>query len=154
MGSTMGGTMPNPSGRSLSVGDVMTRQPVTVGPEETLSRGLELMLSHHIRRIPVVVGDQLVGLLAEGDLKRAQPSILNSTAEEFQQVMDATPVSRIMITNLVTVAEDTPLVEAARTLHKTKYGALPVLRGGALVGILTDNDLIRTLASVLGEESA
>jgi acetoin utilization protein AcuB len=68
--------------------------------------------------------------------------------------MDATTVSRIMITNLVTVAEDTPLVEAARTLHKTKYGALPVLRDGRLVGILTDNDLIRTLAEILSDDTS
>jgi CBS domain-containing protein len=47
------------------------------------------------------------------------------------------------------VSEDTPLLEAARTLHTTKFGALPVLREGRLVGILTDTDLLGCLTSLL-----
>jgi CBS domain-containing protein len=135
--------------RQLTVADVMTREPVTIGPEDSLSRGLELMRLRSIRRIPVVLGEGLVGLLAEGDLKRAQPSILDSTPEEFARVMDETTVSRIMISSPVTVAEEMPLVEAARLLHSTKYGALPVLRETQIVGILTDSDLIRALAEIL-----
>jgi len=54
-----------------------------------------------------------------------------------------------MVQNLVTTTEDTPLIEAARTLHSTKFGALPVLRDGRLVGILTDNDLARCVIELL-----
>jgi acetoin utilization protein AcuB len=134
---------------SLTVGAAMTRAPVTLGPEDTLSRAQEVMRRHGIRRVPVLLGERLVGVLAEGDLKRAQPSILDSTPEEFARVMDETPVSRIMITSPVTTTEDTPLVDAVGTLLSTKFGALPVLREGRVVGILTDTDLIRTLADLL-----
>ena len=127
----------------------MTRDPVILGPEDTLASAMEAMRRHRIRRAPVLAGDRLVGLLAEGDLKRAQPSVLDSTPEEFQRVMEGTPVSRIMITNPVTVGPDTALLEAVRTLHSTKFGALPVIAEGRLVGILTDSDLIRTLGDVL-----
>ena len=137
--------------RRLTVADAMTREPVTLGPEESLMRALEVMRRHAIRRIPVVLGDQLLGLLAEGDLKRAQPSALSASEEEFHRVMEGTTVSRIMIEKPVTVGESTPLVEAARTLHTTKFGALPVLRGGKLVGILTDTDLHRCLVELLEE---
>ena len=133
----------------LTVSDVMTRNPVTMGPEDSLSRGLEVMRQHGIRRVPVMLGERLVGLLAEGDLKRAQPSTLDSTPEEFSRVMDETTISRIMISSPVTITEQTPLLEAARTLHSTKFGALPVLRDGRLVGILTDSDMIRALAELL-----
>jgi len=54
-----------------------------------------------------------------------------------------------MVQNLVTTTEDTPLIEAARTLQTTKFGALPVLRDGRLVGILTDNDLVRFVVELL-----
>jgi acetoin utilization protein AcuB len=135
--------------RMLSVRDVMSADPVTVSPEDSLARGLEIMRMRGIRRVPVIVADRLVGLLAEGDLKRAQPSILDSSPEEFQRVMDETPISRIMISNPVTVTEDMPLVEAVRTLHTTKFGALPVLRDERLVGILTDTDLLRILGDLL-----
>jgi acetoin utilization protein AcuB len=135
--------------RHLTVGHAMTADPVTLGPEDTLMRAVEVMRMRGIRRIPILVADTLVGLLAEGDLKRAQPSTLSDSEEEFNRVMEGTPISRIMINNPVTVREDTPLLEAAQVLFTTKYGALPVLREGRLVGILTDNDLIRCLVDLL-----
>ena len=63
--------------------------------------------------------------------------------------MESTTISRIMIGKPITVGEDTPLLEAARTLHTTKFGALPVLNGNRLVGILTDSDLLGCLADLL-----
>lgn len=143
------GTCEAPKTASLTVGQVMTRNPVTLGPEDTLARGSEVMRASRIRRILIVAGETLVGLLAEGDLKRAQPSILNATQEDYVRTMEGTPVSRIMITQLVTVDEDTPLLKAARTLHETKYGALPVVKDGKPVGILTDSDLHRVLVELL-----
>ena len=63
-----------------------------------------------------------------------------------------------MIQNPVTVTAQTSLLEAARTVHGTKYGALPVVSEERLVGILTDNDLIHALVDILdgtkrGEQS-
>jgi len=135
--------------RQLTVGQVMTADPVTLGPEDTLMRAVEVMRQKGIRRVPVVVADTLVGLLAEGDLKRAQPSALSGSQEEFNRVMEGTPVARIMIQNPITVADDALLSDAAQTLHNTKFGALPVLRNGRLVGILTDTDILRCLVDLL-----
>jgi acetoin utilization protein AcuB len=135
--------------RQLTVADAMSRNPVTLGPEDSLSRGQEVMRRHGVRRIPIMLGDALVGLLAEGDLKRAQPSALAATEEEFRRVMEGTTVSRIMIEKPVTVEEATPLLDAARTLHSTKFGALPVLKDGMLTGMLTDTDLHRSLVELL-----
>jgi acetoin utilization protein AcuB len=135
--------------RHLTVSYAMTADPVTLGPEDSLMRAVEVMRARNVRRLPIVVGGALVGLLAEGDLKRAQPSALSDSMEEFQRVMEGTPVSRIMIAKPVTVSDATPLLEAARTLHTTKFGALPVVRDGKLVGILTDTDLLRCLVELL-----
>ena len=74
--------------RQLTVGQIMTPSPVTLGPEDSLMRALEVMRMRSIRRIPIVVADTLVGLLAEGDLKRAQPSALSDSQEEFNRVME------------------------------------------------------------------
>jgi CBS domain-containing protein len=54
-----------------------------------------------------------------------------------------------MIQSPVTVPEDALLLDAAQMLHDTKYGGLPVTRDGRLVGILTDNDILRCLIDVL-----
>ena len=135
--------------RQLTVAEVMTADPVTLGPEDTLMRAVEVMRQKGVRRIPIVVADTLLGLLAEGDLKRAQPSALSDSQEEFNRVMETTPVSRIMIQNPITVPEDSLLLDAAQMLHTTKFGALPVLRDGRLVGILTDTDILRCLVDLL-----
>lgn len=135
--------------RELTVGHVMTRDPITIDAEDSLAHAVELTRSRNIRHLPVVVGDSLVGILAEGDLKRAQPSALSDSQEEFDRVMAETPVSRIMISDPLTVTEVTPLLEAAQTLHSTRFGALPVLREGRLVGILTDVDLLGCLVDLV-----
>jgi len=137
--------------RQLTVADVMTKDPLTLGPEDSLMQAVEVMRKRGIRRLPVVVADTLVGLLAEGDLKRAQPSALSDSEEEFVRVMDETPISRIMIQNPMSTTEHVPLLDAAQTLHTTKFGALPVLRDGKLVGILTDSDLVGILVGLLSQ---
>ena len=145
-----GASLPGPtSAPRLTVGQVMTADPVTIGPEDSLMQALEVMRSRHIRRLPVAVAGRLLGIITQGDIKRAEPSTLSSSREEFDRVMDSTPVSRIMMSRPVTVTPDMPLLDAARMLQREKFGALPVLDQGRLAGILTDNDLERCLIDLL-----
>jgi acetoin utilization protein AcuB len=136
---------------ALLVSDYMTPNPIVIEPEDPLMRALELIRLRGVRRLPVTVGGTLVGLVTEGDLKRAEPSTLTDSEADFNRVMEETPISRIMIQNPVTTTADTSLLEAADILLNTKYGALPVVAGTTVVGILTDNDLIRALVDVLRE---
>jgi len=136
---------------TLMVSDYMTPNPIAVEPDDPLMRALEIIRLRGVRRLPVTVGDMLVGLITEGDLKRAEPSTLTDSEDDFNRVMEQTPVSRIMIQNPVTTQADASLLEAAEVLLNTKYGALPVVAGGRVTGILTDNDLIRALVDVLRE---
>ena len=114
-------------------------------------RALEIIRLRGVRRLPVAVGGMLVGLVTEGDIKRAEPSTLTDSQEDFARVMEGTPISRIMISKPVTTTADTPLMEAAEIMLNTKYGALPVGAGGRVVGILTDNDLTRALVDLMRE---
>jgi acetoin utilization protein AcuB len=136
---------------SLLVSDYMSENPITIEPEEPLMRALEIIRLRGVRRLPVAVGGMLVGLVTEGDIKRAEPSTLTDSQEEFATVMEGTPISRIMISKPVTTTADTPLMEAAEIMLNTKYGALPVVAGGRVVGILTDNDLTRALVDLMRE---
>jgi len=136
---------------SLLVSDYMTENPITLEPEEPLMRALEIIRLRGMRRLPVAVGGMLVGLITEGDIKRAEPSTLTDSQEDFTRVMEGTPISRIMISKPVTTTADTPLMEAAEIMLNTKYGALPVVAGGRVVGILTDNDLTRALVDLMRE---
>ena len=136
---------------SLLVSDYMTENPITLEPEEPLMRALEIIRLRGVRRLPVAVGGMLVGLITEGAIKRAEPSTLTDSQEEFTRVMEGTPISRIMISKPITTTADTPLMEAAEIMLNTKYGALPVIAGGRVVGILTDNDLTRALVDLMRE---
>lgn len=139
--------------RELLVSDYMTSNPVTLSPEDSLLQAIQTMRLKAVRRIPVTVGGMLVGLATEGDVKRAEPSTLTGSVEEFNKVMEETQLSRIMIQSPLTVTAETPLVDAVETLYNTKYGALPVVAGDQVVGILTDNDLVHALLDVLrGDE--
>jgi len=131
------------------VSQYMTPEPITLSPEDTLLEALETMRLRGVRRLPVTVGGTLVGLVTEGDLKRAEPSTLTDSEEDFNRVMEGTPIARIMIQNPITVTAEASLLEAAETMYGTKYGALPVVSEGRLVGILTDNDLAHALVDVL-----
>jgi CBS domain-containing protein len=131
------------------VRDYMTPDPVSLEPEDSLMRAVELMRLRGVRHIPVILAGELVGLVAEGDVKRAEPSTLSDTQDHFNQVMESTPISRIMIHEPLTATADTPLLKAAETLYSTKYGSLPVVDGGRCIGILTDNDLLHALVDLL-----
>jgi acetoin utilization protein AcuB len=137
--------------RSPVVRDYMTADPLTLEPEDSLMSALEVMRLRGVRRVPVVLGGVLMGLLVEGDLKRAEPSTLTDSQEQFNQTMESTAISRIMVQNPVTVTADQPLAEAVEILYNTKYGALPVMEEGRVVGILTDNDMLRALMDLLRE---
>jgi acetoin utilization protein AcuB len=133
----------------LRVEDAMTADPVTIGPEDSLMEALQLMRLRKIRRVLVVLEGALIGIVAEGDVKRAEPSTLEVSEQEFNKTMEETQVSRIMIRDPITVDADVPLKAAVHTLHTTKFGSLPVLRDGVVVGILTDNDVLRVFLEVL-----
>jgi len=135
--------------RLLTVAHYMTPDPLTLEPEDSLMRALELMRLRGVRRVPIVLAGMLVGLIVEGDLKRAEPSTLTDSQEDFNRVMEETTISRIMVQDPVTVTANQPLVEAVEILYNTKYGALPVVEEGRVVGILTDNDMLRALVDLL-----
>src|SRR5256886_16234162 len=56
---------------SKPVGQWMTRNPVTVGPEATVEQALEIMLGGHFRHLPVMKGESLIGIVSIRDLSRA-----------------------------------------------------------------------------------
>ena len=72
--------------KATRVGDVASREPVTVGPEEDLDEALRLMARHQVRRLPVVDEHRLVGMLAQADVaSEAKASKTGEVVEEISQ---------------------------------------------------------------------
>jgi CBS domain-containing protein len=70
--------------QSTTVGDIASKDLVTVTPDEDLDRALQLMAQHQVRRIPVVDGDRVVGIVAQADVARAADE--EKTGEVVQQI--------------------------------------------------------------------
>jgi acetoin utilization protein AcuB len=125
---------------SLTVRDVMATNPVIVHPRETARRAYRLMRDHRFRHLPVVEDGRLVGILSDRDLR---PVLLSPTLARAQ-------VGELMSENLTTVTPETLVEEAASLLVVKKIGCLPVVADGALVGIVTETDLLAVLVELLG----
>lgn len=138
----------------MKVGNYMTPEPLTVGESESMGEALMLMRRNNIRHLPVVNGNLLVGILTDRDLRRASPSLLSGIAEdEYKEVLDSTPVARIMTREPFTVRLDTDLIDAVRVLVDKKISSLPVVNGAELVGIFTEVDALRVLLDVLDKST-
>lgn len=139
----------------VRVRDVMTPNPVTIGPHQSIASALARMRRGHFRRLPVVERGKLVGIVTDRDLRLAMnsPYVLREGWYDTY-LMEHIEVRSCMTPNPVTVSPDTPLVEAVRLMVTHKFGGLPVLEDGHLVGIITETDLMRYLIQLLESQEA
>lgn len=136
----------------MRVRDVMTKDPVTIGPDEPIGTALERMRLGRFRHLPVVEGDRLVGIITDRDLRLATNSPLVLREKWYSDfILESIKVKSCMTSNPVTVTPDTPLLDAALILRERRFGSLPVVEDGKLVGILTETDLVETLIRLLRE---
>jgi acetoin utilization protein AcuB len=137
----------------MLVRDIMTTDLTTLREDEVLLDATMLFASASVRHIPIVDGQQLVGIVTERDVKHYTPSILSGiSADEYNRLMETTPLSKIMIRNPLTIGPDKPAYEAAQLLYDHRVGCLPVVEGGELKGIITTMDMLNLLLQLLREK--
>ena len=137
-----------------TVRDLMTTEVETLSPESSMEEAVQLEMRRKIRHIPILEDGKLVGILTDRDLKRAMPSLLTGTARAtHEKVIRTTRVSQIMTRSPLTVTSSTLLKDAVRVLCERKFGALPVVDGGRLVGILSETDVLRAFLARLEKET-
>ncbi|HSW39242.1 MAG TPA: CBS and ACT domain-containing protein [Acidobacteriota bacterium] len=135
----------------MRIKEFMTKKVITVSPETKVLDAQQIMEEKHIRRLPVVEGGKLVGIVTKSDL--TESTACRSTPlgpSELQYVLSSIVVKDVMKKNPVTVTPDTPFEEALRLGQKKKIGAFPVVEKGELVGITTESDIVRFLIRALG----
>jgi acetoin utilization protein AcuB len=129
----------------------MTRHPITVPPDMPVAEALQMMRENNVRRFPVIDAqkNQLVGIVTEKELLYASPSPVTSLSiHEIHYLMSKITVDEVMTTELITVDEDTAIEEAALLMVDNRIGALPVMRGQQLVGIITETDVFKTFVEL------
>lgn len=136
----------------MLVQERMTRNPITTTPETPVPEALRLMRQNKVRRLPVLDGHgKLVGIVSDKDLLYASPSPATTLAVwEIPELLAKIKVDHVMTRKVITVADETPLEEAARIMADHKIGGLPVMQGETLVGIITETDLFKMLLELLG----
>ncbi len=118
----------------------------TVGPRDTVQAVIALMREKHLRHVPVVVGDTLIGIISDRDARRACgiERIEDQQAEETGELyIGPTGVSSVLSSQVRTITPKTTLLDAASDMASHHIGALPVVRDERLVGIITDTDIVR-----------
>lgn len=119
---------------------------VTVGPEEGANAALYVMKKSAIRHLLVTASKKLLGIVTDRDFRLVRPSPATSLSiYEIHYLLEKLKVKEIMTKKVVTVEPETPIAEAARLLLNRRIGALPVLKGGELVGIISETDMLQAL---------
>lgn len=111
-----------------------TRRLVSVKPDDDVALAARLMRQWEVRHLPVVDGVKVVGVFTERDYLRYRAETGGGGALD--------PVSRFMSAPAETVSPDDPVAAASAAMLSRRLGSLPVVANGALVGILTVNDLL------------
>ena len=138
--------------------DIMTTELVTVAPATPVSAVAQLLVERGISAVPVVDGDQLVGIVSEADLlhreeagTEAKPSwwseLFRSTEDRAQAYLKThgQRAEDVMSRDLKTVGPDAELAEVAALMDRGRIKRLPVLEDGRLLGIVSRADLLRVL---------
>jgi acetoin utilization protein AcuB len=136
----------------MKISDLMTRNLVTVSPDDSVERVVQLFAREGVRHILVLSKERLVGIISDRDIKRAlapgrivKKKSMNLGGVFF--LLEPMLVREIMTRDVVTVIPDLSAQEAAAIMLAERFGALPVVANGKLVGIITETDLLRYLAS-------
>jgi CBS domain-containing protein len=139
----------------MRVRDFMTTDLTTLQEDETLLDAALIFARSTLRHIPIVRDNKLVGIVTERELKHYTPSILSGIpAEQYNRLMETTPLSRIMTRDVVTIRPERSVFEAAQILCDRRIGCLPVVADGELKGIITTTDMLKLLVHLLTEKAA
>jgi CBS domain-containing membrane protein len=129
----------------LTTRDLMTEDLIALRHDDTLLAAKQTMEEARIRHLPIVdEAGAFVGLLTHRDLLAASVSGLAEIDTQTQEdIYAGIPLREVMRSDVAMATPDLPLRQAAEVLLTQKYGCLPVVEGGKLVGILTASDFIR-----------
>jgi len=129
----------------IKVKDLMSHQLYTLNPTHTLRHAQELMVTKHIRHVPILNEQgEFMGIVTKHDVLRYAMSALADIDErERREIESSIPLIEVMVTQVTVAQEETNLLEAAQYMLAQKHGCLPVFKEDRLIGILTEADFVK-----------
>jgi len=137
----------------MFVGRRMTRNVITVSRGDTLKFASDVLLEHRIHQLPVVESGELIGFVSGTDIRNStfeEPAV----SESGQIAAKSTTVEEIMTREVITVSPWDTVEDALLIFHKRRLGALPVVEGKRLAGIITKADVLAAFCDTLRIEDA
>lgn len=130
----------------------MTPQPVVVSPDTPVLDALKILKERGFRRLPVMDGERLMGIVTRKDLKDAMPSKATTLSVwELNYLLSKLTVTEVMARPVVTAAEGEYMEDAALRLQEHDVGGMPVLNdAGRVSGIITITDVLRAFIEIMG----
>lgn len=137
----------------LRVRDLMQREVATLDADDTLDLADDIMRLGRIRHFPVLADGRLYGVLSQRDLYRAAASsLLELPYQASRALLAKVPVKAVTSTTIHSIGPEGSIREAVGTMLREKIGCLPVVTDGELVGLLSETDCLRHLATLLGRD--
>lgn len=136
----------------MLVRDWMSTKVITIDVKDSMHDAIKLMKENNIRMLPVMKKDKLVGLITDGDLKRASASDANALeVHELAYFLSKLEVKDIMTKNPITVPFDYTMEETAEVLLENKISGAPVVNDrDQVIGVITQTDLFKMMMSLTG----
>jgi acetoin utilization protein AcuB len=134
----------------MNVAQIMNRDLITVEPEDSVEEAVGLLRRRGVRHLLVLKKNRLVGIISDRDIKRAMDP--RQTRKKLMGIgglyflLEPILVKEIMTRDPVTIPPGTPIQQAAYIMVERRFGALPVVRNGKTVGIVTETDILRYFA--------
>jgi acetoin utilization protein AcuB len=135
--------------------ELMTPDPLTVTPQASIAEVWDLMREADVRHLPVVQGDALVGMVSDRDLGRVDIArLLNVEGAGALRDELATPIVRVMTSQVIAVGPEADIGEVIELLIEHKIGAVPVVQEETreVLGIISYVDVLRALQGALDED--
>ncbi len=135
----------------MFVRDRMTKDPYTIQVSASINTLIGLMRDKKLRKVPVLDGEKLVGIVTDRDIERVSPSKATSlSVYEINYLLSKITVADAMVAEVVTCSPDDYIEDAALVMRQNRINSLLVTENGKLIGIVTDSDLFDALIDMMG----
>jgi CBS domain-containing protein len=135
----------------MKVQDLMVKEVATLDIEDELSLANDIMRLGRIRHLPVVAGEQVVGIISERDLFRSSlAQALGYGNKDSREVMRTLHIKDVMVKKVITIPPDMELKDAVAIMVERKIGCLPVVQDDKLLGLITETDILVQYCRELG----
>lgn len=141
----------------MDVRDIMTKDPISIEQDAPVGTAIDVMVERKIRHLPVVDDKgAIVGIITDRDLRSAAlaPALEEYLSQAARRrlrtigaALESLRVRDAMTCNPITTRPEVAVGEAAALMLESRIGSLPVLENGKLVGIVTDRDAVKALAT-------